>query len=109
MMKWQGFFLSDHQAALRQQRRLHHYLRLPKQSLQQVSQQLMHAWRSQKVVLVQLNAVQDDQQLVTWSGTVEGVNGPDILLNTSELQLKRIPINEIRAVCQKSSDLDQFY
>lgn len=108
MIKWQGFFLSDHQAAIRHQNQLQHFPKLPRQTAQDISTQLMSAWQFQFLVIVQLNQVNKNQQWNTFQGKVKGILGPELLLNIDNRQLKHIKMTNIRAVRQKSSDLDQF-
>ncbi|MDT7015251.1 hypothetical protein, partial [Levilactobacillus namurensis] len=59
MVKWQGFYLSDHTAALNQQKQQLNevYIKQPQQSLVVITQMLADAYQRQQPVTIQLKMV----------------------------------------------------
>lgn len=106
MLKWQGFFLSDHQAALHR-RHMHHGIPLfPQESLATVSAKLLEGWQSQQTVVIQMQSIDLNQRPVSYSGIIKGVVGPHVLLDQDQRAFTRLKITEIRAVILKTFDLD---
>ncbi|QLL40329.1 hypothetical protein FEM49_03303 (plasmid) [Lactiplantibacillus plantarum] len=97
MMKWQGFYLSDHTAALNQQKQQLNevYVPRPQQSLAEITQLLADAYQRQQPVIIQLKTV--DQNNRHWpdiTTLIHGYNANDIVVDADRF----IPLPEIRNV-----------
>ena len=64
MMKWQGFYLSDHTAALNQQKQQLNevYVPRPQQSLATITEVLADAYQSQQTVTIQLKTADHNKR-----------------------------------------------
>ena len=103
MMKWQGFYLSDHTAALNQQNRQLNavYVPRPQQSLAELTQVLADAYQSQQLVTIQLKTVdQNNHHLPDITTLIHGYNANDILIDSNRF----IPLQEIRNVAYKKTE-----
>ncbi|AVK60346.1 hypothetical protein C5Z25_00495 [Lactobacillus sp. CBA3605] len=84
MVKWQGFYLSDHTSALNKQ---HAQMQLtyeerPQQSLQTISTILAASYTQHTLVAIQLQSVDPNGNLFPDQvGTVSGYNDTDIIIN----------------------------
>lgn len=97
MMKWQGFYLSDHTAALNQQNQQLNavYVPRPQQSLSELTQVLADAYQSQQLVTIQLKTVdQNNHHLPDITTLIHGYNANDIVIDSNRF----IPLQEIRNV-----------
>lgn len=106
MLKWQGFFLSDHQAALRRRAHHHDLTCFPQESLATISAKLFEGWQRQQVVVIQMKSLDLNQRPLSNSGIIRGFYGPQILLDQDQQHLTRLEITDIRAVITKNFDLD---
>ncbi|MBO2720042.1 MULTISPECIES: hypothetical protein [Lactiplantibacillus] len=103
MMKWQGFYLSDHTAALNQQNRQLNavYVPRPQQSLAELTQVLADAYQSQQLVTIQLKTVdQNNHHLPDITTLIHGYNANDIVIDSNRF----IPLQEIRNVAYKKTE-----
>ncbi|WP_400263832.1 DNA-directed RNA polymerase subunit beta (plasmid) [Lacticaseibacillus paracasei] len=96
-MTWQGFYLSDHTAALNQQNQQLNavYVPRPQQSLAVITEVLADAYQRQQPVTIQLKTV--DQNNRHWPGIttlIHGYNANDIVDDADRF----IPLPEIRNV-----------
>ncbi|MEO2793782.1 hypothetical protein [Lactiplantibacillus plantarum] len=94
MMKWQGFYLSDHTAALNQQKQQLNevYVPRPQQSLAEITQQ---------PVTIQLKTVdQNNRHLPDITTLIHGYNANDIVVDADWF----IPLPEIRNVVYKKTE-----
>lgn len=97
MLKWGGFYLSDHTSALAKMHAAERVeARQPQQPLTELSQDLAAAWRSQRMVHLQLNIVDDNQTVATLDGVVAGVDADQIVLRLSSGQYRHLQLTEIR-------------
>ncbi len=97
MLKWQGFYLSDHTAALNKQRANDQriYQRQPQQSLATITAALANAYQRHKMVSLQLNTVDmDGNQLPDIQTYVYGYHDDQIVLDHHQL----VSVNDIRHV-----------
>ena len=97
LMKWQGFYLSDHTAALNQQRAhdQQHYPAKPQQSLSIVGQILLTAYTQNQPVNLQLNTVdQNNQHFATITTPILGYNAATIVIANHQF----ININDIQHI-----------
>lgn len=95
MLKWQGFFLSDHTHELKKERNKKESEYLPKQSLEYISGLLKLSWQYQKMIVIQLNQyAAGDLELTQYFGTVKGFQTENIILDCDGQQVK-IDINDI--------------
>ncbi|KMO88774.1 MULTISPECIES: hypothetical protein [Lacticaseibacillus] len=97
MIKWQGFYLSDHTAALNQQNQQLNavYVPRPQQSLATITEVLADAYQRQQPVTIQLKTV--DQNNRHWpdiTTLIHGYNANDIVVDADRF----IPLPEIRNV-----------
>ncbi|RWZ68807.1 hypothetical protein EQH87_16500 [Lactiplantibacillus plantarum] len=103
MMKWQGFYLSDHTAALNQQNQQLNavYVPRPQQSLAELTQVLADAYQSQQLVTIQLKTVdQNNHHFPDITTLIHGYNANDIV-NDSDCF---VPLQEIRNVAYKKTE-----
>ncbi|MBU7448959.1 MULTISPECIES: hypothetical protein [Lactiplantibacillus] len=103
MMKWQGFYLSDHTAALNQQNQQLNavYVPRPQQSLSELTQVLADAYQSQQLVTIQLKTVdQNNHHLPDITTLIHGYNANDIVIDSNRF----IPLQEIRNVAYKKTE-----
>ncbi|MFD1549050.1 hypothetical protein [Levilactobacillus fuyuanensis] len=99
MLKWGGFYLSDHTSALAKMHaaeRVEHAQ--PQQPLTEISRELAAAWHAQQPVHLQLNILDDDQVLTTVDGIVAGVNEDQIVLQLASDHFRYLTLAEIRWV-----------
>lgn len=97
MMKWQGFYLSDHTAALNQQNQQLNavYVPRPQQSLAELTQVLADAYQSQQLVTIQLKTVdQNNHHLPDITTLIHGYNANDIVIDSNRF----ISLQDIRNV-----------
>lgn len=103
MMKWQGFYLSDHTAALNQQNQQLNavYVPRPQQSLAELTQVLADAYQSQQLVTIQLKTVdQNYHHFPDITTLIHGYNANDIVIDSNRF----IPLQEIRNVAYKKTE-----
>ncbi len=100
MLKWQGFYLSDHTAALNHQRDQQQriYQRQPQQTLPTISKLLADAYQRHRQVTLQLNEVDlNGRQLPDSQTYIYGYHDDRIVIDDQKL----IAINQIRHVTLK--------
>mgnify|MGYP004585050869 CR=1 FL=1 len=78
MLKWQGFFLSDHTAALNKKKIKPLKLR-SQQNLKFIDQKLLIAWKTQNLVIIQLSFLFNNYPIEI-SGLVKGYYAKKIIL-----------------------------
>ena len=103
MMKWQGFYLSDHTAALNQQNQQLNavYVPRPQQSLAVITEVLADAYQHQQPVTIQLKTVdQNNRYLPDIATLIHGYNANDIVIDADRF----IPLPEIRNVAYKKTE-----
>ena len=103
MMKWQGFYLSDHTAALNQQNQQLNavYVPRPQQSLATITEVLADAYQRQQPVTIQLKMVdQNNRHLPDITTLIHGYNANDIVVDADRF----IPLQEIRNVAYKKTE-----
>jgi hypothetical protein len=103
MMKWQGFYLSDHTAALNQQNQQLNavYVPRPQQSLAVITEVLADAYQRQQPVTIQLKTVdQNNRHLPDITTLIRGYNANDIVIDADRF----IPLQEIRNVAFKNTE-----
>lgn len=84
MLKWQGFFLSDHTSALNKEKEEQRPIRRSKQSEDEISRHLMQAWQSKQKVTLQLEEVDDDQVPQELSGVIAGYRENEIVVQKTD-------------------------
>ncbi|MCT3214262.1 hypothetical protein EFO90_07720 [Lactiplantibacillus plantarum] len=103
MMKWQGFYLSDHTAALNQQNQQLNavYVPRPQQSLAVITEVLADAYQRQQPVIIQLKTVDhNNHHLPDITTLIHGYNANDIVIDADRF----IPLPEIRNVANKKTE-----
>ncbi|ETF12202.1 hypothetical protein N654_1344 [Lactiplantibacillus plantarum 4_3] len=103
MMKWQGFYLSDHTAALNQQNQHLNavYVPRPQQSLAELTQVLADAYQRQQLVTIQLKTVdQNNRHLPDITTLIHGYNANDIVIDSNRF----ISLQDIRNVAYKKTE-----
>jgi len=99
MLKWGGFYLSDHTSALAKMHAAEQVeAPLPEQDIAEVSRKLANAWHTKKAVHLQLNVMDDDQVLKLVDGIVCGINDDQIILRLVSGHYRRLRLGEIRCV-----------
>ncbi|MCI1700221.1 hypothetical protein [Liquorilactobacillus nagelii] len=97
MLKWQGFFLSDHTAALSKKERLKKSFCRPQQTLTSIMELLMHSWQSRKDIVIQLNQIDTDQEITEFQGVIQGFDEKQVYLKINQ-RFQAIDISEIRNI-----------
>lgn len=98
MLKWQGFFLSDHTAALdRMQKTKPEKLRRA-QKTTDLNHHLMQAWQSQCLVHIQLNVLDENHLPLTVDGQVMGINSDRVVLKKPDHHYCQLPLTILRNV-----------
>lgn len=99
MLKWGGFFLSDHTSALQKMKNEKPEKVLPQQSSEKISSSLLSAWQSKRIVHVQLMTIKNEQ-VESYTGFVKGYNNEEIVfkLNDNNETMKALNLDEIRNV-----------
>jgi len=88
MMKWGGFYLSDHTSALQKMHAAEvAEVPLPIQSQALISQRLFSAWQRQQLVHLQLNQLEVGERVVAVTGTVVGMADNEIGIQTAEQKI----------------------
>ena len=103
MMKWQGFYLSDHSAALNQQNRQLNAVCVPRpqQSVAVITEVLADAYQRQQPVTIQLKTVeQNNRHLPGITTLVHGYNANYIGNDACPF----IPLQEIHNVAFKNTE-----
>ncbi|GKS81739.1 hypothetical protein LPAF129_14250 [Ligilactobacillus pabuli] len=104
MLKWQGFFLSDHTSALKQVGRQTPPVRQPQQADDEISRLLMQAWQTKKPVTLQLEEVDDNLVPVEVSGIVAGYRENEVVLqHLTDQQTAMVLLESIRNVRAKET------
>lgn len=97
MMKWQGFYLSDHTAALHKQmaKKQRHYQPKSQQTLATITNILALAYQRHRLIKLQLNQVDiNDSQIPDFTAHVLGYHANRIVLDHQQLIL----LDDIRHV-----------
>ncbi|WPC19280.1 hypothetical protein N6G96_07170 [Pediococcus inopinatus] len=79
MLKWGGFFLSDHTSALKKMKAEVEEKLLPKQDQKTVSSLLLSAWKRKRIVHVQLLALRNEE-VESYTGLVMGHNDEGVVI-----------------------------
>lgn len=94
LMKWQGFYLSDHTAALKQVKAAEHQQLAiqPQQSVVKITQRLAFAYRQHLAVIVQLNQLTaaTGAPLPAVQGVVQGYHEETVYIGGQPLALALI-------------------
>ena len=99
MLKWGGFYLSDHTSALAKMHAAERVERAHAQeALPVLSRQLAAAWRAGRPVHLQLNSVDDDQSIATLDGVIAGVADDQIVVRLANDQYRQLQLTEIRCL-----------
>ncbi len=108
MLKWQGFFLSDHTSALNKEAGTKAPVRLPQQNETEISAKLLHAWQNKRSVIIQLQEVDDEQIPQEIKGTVAGYKDNEIAVQTTIKEKPVMLLQEmIRNVRYPENKVDQ--
>ncbi|MFD0896990.1 hypothetical protein [Loigolactobacillus binensis] len=99
MLKWGGFYLSDHTSALQKM----HAAEVPEaqlaaQPLAMISQSLFAAWQTQRPVHLQLNQLEDGERVVALTGTVVGMADNEIGIQTDQQKIVWLVLAAIKHV-----------
>lgn len=99
MLKWAGYFLSDHTSALQQNKKTEQpEVLLAAQPLDKVSELLADAWQHQRRVHLQLNQLQKSEIVESMTGLVVGFFDNVIGIQITDEQISNIELTEIRNV-----------
>ncbi|HJD99653.1 hypothetical protein [Levilactobacillus brevis] len=99
MLKWGGFYLSDHTSALRKMHAAEQQeAAQPRQSVAVISARLALAWRTHRHVHVQLNVVDANQAVAVLDGTVAGVTDDQIMVRVPAGDYRQVALTAIRCV-----------
>ncbi|WP_137597847.1 hypothetical protein [Paucilactobacillus kaifaensis] len=99
MLKWAGYFLSDHTSALKQNKKDEAPEKLlAPQPLNEVSRLLADAWQHHLNVHLQLNQLQESEIIESITGMVIGFYDNTIGIQVSDEKINNIELDEIRNV-----------
>lgn len=99
MLKWGGFYLSDHTSALRKMHAAEQQEALqPRQSVAVISERLALAWRTHHHVHFQLNVVDANQAVTVLDGVVAGVADDQIMVQLPAGNYRQLALTAIRCV-----------
>ena len=99
MLKWGGFYLSDHTSALAKMHAAERVEQpLPEQTAAVVSERLAAAWRSQQPVHLQLNVMDDNQTIQCLDGVIAGVFDDQIICQLPTGKCQSVALAVIRCV-----------
>ncbi|GBG94188.1 hypothetical protein LFYK43_06470 [Ligilactobacillus salitolerans] len=99
MLKWQGFFLSDHTSALNQEKDQPAAELLPRQSADEISSRLFQSWQSRRPVTIQMQEIDGDQVPQEFRGVVVGYYENEVGLKLAESEKTlQLLLEEIRNV-----------
>lgn len=98
MLKWQGYFLSDHTSALRRERQRHPEVEQPQLPAEQIGQRLARAWNKQTVVHVQLNVLDPNQTVLGVTGVVAGYDEAMVVIKDHHQHYQELIIDQLRWV-----------
>lgn len=97
MMKWQGFFLSDHASALRREARQQPELERPQLTEAEIGRRLTIAWQNKYPVHVQLNVLDGNHVVQGVDGVVAGYDETMLVLKDRR-RYRRLPLEQLRWV-----------
>ncbi len=98
MLKWQGYFLSDHTSALHRERQRHPEMEQPQLPAEQIGQRLVRAWNKQTVVHVQLNVLDPNQTVLGVTGVVAGYDEAMVVIKDHHQHYHELIIDQLRWV-----------
>lgn len=101
MVKWVGFYLSDHTAVLKQAAQKRHQVNLAKkeQSLAEISRLLQQAFLQKKRVSIQLNLLDSESNFMNdLVGKIIGQKDGVIYLAEEEQGILQVEIDQLRHV-----------
>lgn len=102
MLKWQGYFLSDHTAALKRHRvylkKQFHHEYFPQQTPATISQRISNAWHHHKVVTIVLNLITTNRLHQTITGRITGYHGSTIVVTDCTHKHHLIASKDIRNI-----------
>lgn len=90
MMKWAGFFLSDHTSALKKEASKKVEKQLPKQAPDEIDELLIDAWQSKRHVHIQLDIVDENDVPEFIEGRVLGYQNTLIVVKQRD---KKVTLN----------------
>ena len=97
MMKWAGFFLSDHTSALKKEAAKKVEKKLPRQASDEIDERLIDAWHSKRHVHIQLNIVDENDIPDFIEGRVMGTKDDSVVVKSRD-EYQRFEIDEIRNI-----------
>lgn len=98
MVKWSGFFLSDHTAYVEEQGIKEQPVEGEnEQSLEEIGALLLNAWQTQSNVSLQLNVLVNGQHTHSITGLVAGYDAGFVYLQTDE-EVRLVAAQSIRHV-----------
>ncbi|WP_295746961.1 hypothetical protein [uncultured Limosilactobacillus sp.] len=95
MMKWQGFFLSDHASALRREAKQQPELEQPQLTAEEIGRRLTVAWQKKYPVHLQLNVLDGNHTVQGLDGIVAGYDEAMLVLKTGR-RYRRVPLDDLR-------------
>jgi len=99
MLKWGGFYLSDHTSALAKMHAAEQVEQpFPEQTAADVSERLVAAWQSHRPVHLQLNVLDDNQAITVIDGVVVGEFDDQIVIQLASGEFRRLQLAAIRCV-----------
>lgn len=97
MMKWQGFFLSEHQEALHDDNRLAFSFELDEQTQEKIIGQLEVAWKNKTQLIIQTKERNMNGALYSIQGVVEGFSDNLVFVVASD-KVHSIMVDMLHAV-----------
>jgi len=107
MLKWGGFFLSDHTSAIKKMKKAEiPEKQLSEQPLEEISRRLQQAWIHKHLVHIQLKFRTNGERVESLTGMVSGYYEDEIVLADSEGELKSVSLEDICNVHEQSDSID---
>lgn len=96
MLKWQGFFLSDHKAAMEQEDNQPIVKPREQQTMKFISKKLKLSWEYKRPAIIQLQSISTNDVLEQVEGIVQGFTANRIIIKDNEDQLHEVELENIR-------------
>lgn len=98
MLKWQGYFLSDHTSALRREQQKHPEVEQPQLSEEEIGRRLTRAWNRKTTIHLQLNVLDTNQTVLGFTGVVAGYDEAMVVVKDQKQHYHELIIDQLRWV-----------
>lgn len=98
MLKWQGYFLSDHISAMKKDKADKPEELKLQQSQNLISESLMISWQTKRPVHIQLNQLEHSVTVESVDGVCMGTEGNEFMIRVDDEHVTPLTLDEIRNV-----------